>query len=74
MTKFEDIADVNHILAAILGSEFELGKAVEEKFSQEDRNMYTDWFLKQFKPEYNIIVRDFVFRVIGEKIKELKGE
>lgn len=73
MDKFEDIADVNHILAAIMGSEFEHGKAVEEKFSQEDRNMYTDWFVKQFKPEYDDLARDFVFRVVGEKIKELKG-
>lgn len=74
MIKFEDIENLNHILAVIIGSEFKLGDALEEKFSQEDRNMYTEWFVKQFKPEYDDLAKDFVFRVVSEKIKELKGE
>lgn len=73
MDKLEDIANINHILAVIIGSEFELSDSLEEKFSQEDRNMYTEWFVKQFKPEYDDLARDFVFRVVGEKTQELKG-
>ena len=33
MDKLEDIANINHILAVIIGSEFELSDALEEKFS-----------------------------------------
>ena len=50
-----------------------LYEAINTKLLKDKYRDKADWFLKQFKPEYNDIVRDFVFRVVGEKIQELKG-
>lgn len=46
---------------------------VETTFSQEDRNLFYNWFVKEWDDKWDDEMIDYYVSVINNKIKELKG-
>ena len=48
-------------------------KLIEYKFSEEDRNLFYDWFMKEQDDKWDQEMMDAYIELIGKKINELKG-
>lgn len=48
-------------------------KLIEYKFSEEDRSLFYDWFMKEWDDKWDQGMMDAYIELIGKKINELKG-
>lgn len=67
--------DIRELAIAIAFLEgVEADDIVETTFSQEDRNLFYNWFMKEWDDKFDQEMIDSYLEIIGNKIKELKGE
>lgn len=75
MEKFECLKTSQYIVAIAIADMMDMQSELIECLGQEDCDMFAEWMLSILDIENaEKIAKDYAYRVIGEKIKELKGE
>ena len=74
MEKFECLKTSQYIVAIAIADMMDMQSELIEYLGQEDCDMFAEWMLSNLDIENaENIAKDYAYRVIGEKIKELKG-
>lgn len=51
----------------------EAQESIRQRFSEENRNLFYDWFIKEWDDVWDQEMIDKYLDIIGDKINELKG-
>ena len=74
MEKFECLKTSQYIVAIAIVDMMDMQSELIECLGQEDCDMFAEWMLSILDIETaEKIAKDYAYRVIGEKIQELKG-
>ena len=69
------MSDIRKLAVAIAFLEgVEAHELIENRFSQDDRNLFYEWFIEKWNTEWDKEMMNEYLDLIENKINELKGE
>lgn len=73
MEKFEDSGFCKWVIVALMAESLDMTDDLLDKYGEEGCDLFAEWAVPQVTDEIDDLARDYVMRMVGEKIKELKG-